>query len=173
MYKRARLETEEPTPTVREREPIFNAPAIVMAVLGAFVAVHLVRQLLIYFVSEAADDGLVQLLAFDPTRLGGGSAAGGPAAAATQFVTHVFTHGDFTHLLINSAWFLAFATPWRAASARRGSSPSSLVRLGRALLYLLQQRPHGRRVGCDLRPDGRCHPLPVRALERARHGSPG
>ena len=136
MCKRARQEAPGAHPPVREREPIFNAPAIVVAVLAAFVAVHLVRQYLFYFVSEAADDRLVELLAFSPARLGGG-AGGWPGAAAGQFATHLFVHGDFTHLLINSAWFLAFATP----VARRIGSVRFLVffllcGVGGALLYL-------------------------------------
>lgn len=121
---------------MRKREPIFNAPAIVVAVLGAFVAVQLVRQYLFSFVSEAADDRLVQLLAFDPARLRGGVMVG-PAETATQFVTHVFTHGNLAHLLINSGWFLAFATP----VARRVGPLRFLVffllcGVGGALLYL-------------------------------------
>jgi membrane associated rhomboid family serine protease len=121
---------------VREREPIFNAPAIVMAVLAAFVAVQLVRQYLFSFVSEAADDRLVQFLAFDPTRLGGGATVE-PAAAAAQFVTHVFTHGNLAHLLINSGWFLAFATPVaRRLGPLRFLAFFLLCGIGGALLYL-------------------------------------
>jgi membrane associated rhomboid family serine protease len=122
---------------VRPREPIFNVPVIVVAALGAFVAVHLVRQFLFGFVSEAADDRLVQLLAFDPARLRGGETAGGPLAAASQFVTHLFTHGDFTHLLINSGWFLAFATPVaRRIGPARFLLFFLLCGVGGALLYL-------------------------------------
>ena len=122
---------------MREREPIFNAPVIVVAVLGAFVAVHLVRQYLFNFVSETADDRLVQLLAFDPARLTSGDAAGGPAAAAAQFVTHVFTHGNAMHLLVNSGWFLAFATPVaRRIGPVRFLAFFLLCGVGGALLYL-------------------------------------
>jgi membrane associated rhomboid family serine protease len=124
-------------PDVHERQPIFNAPAVVVALLGAFAMVHLARVLLSTFVSEAADDQLVQLLAFDPTRLGGGDVAGGPAAVATQFVTHVFVHGDFTHLIINSAWFLVFATPVeRRIGTARFLAFFLLCGVGGALLYL-------------------------------------
>jgi membrane associated rhomboid family serine protease len=35
---------------------------------------------------------------------------GGEVTAVTQFVTHLFVHGDFTHLAINSAWLLAFGS---------------------------------------------------------------
>jgi membrane associated rhomboid family serine protease len=94
---------------VSERQPIFNAPAVVIALLGAFVAVHVGRELL----GDDAGEWVLQLLAFIPDRLGPGAAdfVGGRVAELTQFVTHIFVHGDLTHLLINSAWFLAFATP--------------------------------------------------------------
>jgi membrane associated rhomboid family serine protease len=36
---------------------------------------------------------------------------GGRVAAITSFVTHQFVHGDIAHLVINSAWLLAFGTP--------------------------------------------------------------
>ena len=118
-----------------EREPIFNAPGIVVAVLGAFVAIHLARSLL----PEEAGEQLIELLAFIPARLGSraGAIAGGQAAAVTQFVTHVFVHGDLTHLLINSAWFLAFATPVaRRVGSGRFLAFFLLCGIGGALLYL-------------------------------------
>jgi membrane associated rhomboid family serine protease len=94
---------------VSQRQPIFNAPGVVVAVLGALVAVHLVRQML----SDAADDRLVELLAFIPARVGDGADAyaGGWWAGLAQFVTHMFVHGDAVHLGVNSAWLLAFGTP--------------------------------------------------------------
>jgi membrane associated rhomboid family serine protease len=120
---------------LRERQPIFNAPAVVVALLAAFVAVHLVRA----FLSDAADERLIQLWAFDPTRLKGGHLVpeGGSVAAVSQFFTHVFTHGDVTHLLINSAWFLAFATPVaRRIGPMRFLAFFLLCGVGGALLYL-------------------------------------
>lgn len=121
---------------MRERQPIFNAPAVVVALLAAFVAVHLVRS----FLSEAADERLIQLWAFDPARLRGDglpAPAGGLVATVSQFVTHVFTHGDLAHLLINSAWFLAFATPVaRRIGHMRFLAFFLLCGVGGALLYL-------------------------------------
>jgi membrane associated rhomboid family serine protease len=107
-----------------------------VALLGAFAAVHLVRR---SFLSDVADDQLIQLWAFDPARLTGGllPAAGGAAAAVTQFITHVFMHGDVTHLLVNSAWFLAFATPVaRRIGSVRFLAFFLLCGIGGALLYL-------------------------------------
>ena len=59
------------------------------------------------------DAWLTAALAFIPARLGGLAAdlPGGRIAAVTSFVTHQFVHGDLAHLLINSAWLLAFGTP--------------------------------------------------------------
>jgi membrane associated rhomboid family serine protease len=94
---------------VSQRQPIFNAPAVVIAVLGALLAVHLARQVL----PDEAALHLLELMAFIPARLGSGAEdfAGGQVAGATQFLSHVFVHGDFVHLAFNSAWFLAFGTP--------------------------------------------------------------
>jgi membrane associated rhomboid family serine protease len=93
---------------VSKREPIFNVPGIVVALLGSFVAVHVVRT----FMSEAQAAWLTAVLAFIPARLTGMAheLPGGDVAIVTQFVTHIFVHGDLTHLAVNSAWLLAFGT---------------------------------------------------------------
>ena len=91
-----------------EREPIFNVPRVVALLLAAFAAVHLVR----YFLSEEQAAWLVAALAFIPARLTGMASElpGGDVAGVSQFVTHLFVHGDLTHLAINSAWLLAFGS---------------------------------------------------------------
>lgn len=92
----------------RARQPIFNVPRPVLGVLLAFLAVHLGRMLL----SERRDLLLVLALAFIPSRYTAGAAAdipGGEVAAVTSFLTHLFVHGDYVHLAMNSIWFLAFA----------------------------------------------------------------
>ena len=116
-------------------QPIFNAPAVVIAVLGAFIGVHLVFQIL----PEDAAERLLELTAFIPARSGSGAEgfAGGRVAGATQFLSHVFVHADFLHLAVNSAWFLAFGT----AVARRLGTVRFLAffflcGVGGALLFL-------------------------------------
>jgi membrane associated rhomboid family serine protease len=119
-----------------QRQPIFNAPTVVIALAGAFVAVHVVRSLL----SEAADERVLQLLAFIPRRLGAGAAdlPGGRVAEVTQFVTHMFLHANLAHLVVNSAWFLAFATPVaRRIGALRFLALFLLCGIGGALFFLL------------------------------------
>ena len=77
--------------------------------LGIFVAVHVLR----YLLPDEQSAWLTAALAFVPARLTGMARdlPGGDVAIYTQFVTHLFVHGDLTHLLINSAWLLAFGSP--------------------------------------------------------------
>ena len=91
------------------REPIVNAPHVILGLLAAFALVHGVRA----FLSELDDAYLVLVLGFIPARYGGSpfELPGGDISAITSFVTHMFVHGDPLHLLINSAWLLAFGTP--------------------------------------------------------------
>lgn len=93
---------------MREREPIFNVPRGVLALLIVFAGIHVLRWLL----PEQQALWLTATLAFVPARLFGLAAdlPGGDVAAATQFVTHIFLHGDLAHLAINSAWLLAFGS---------------------------------------------------------------
>ena len=128
------------------REPIFNVPRVVVWLLAAFAAVHVIRELLPHEQSgsQAAVDVLVGspwatwagdflpdetwltgVLAFIPARLGGlaDELPGGRPAIFTSFATHLFVHGDLTHLLVNSAWLLAFGSP----IARRVDVPRFLL----------------------------------------------
>jgi membrane associated rhomboid family serine protease len=94
---------------VSERQPIFNVPGVVVVMLGIFVAVHVLR----YLLPDEQSAWLTAVLAFVPARLTGMAPdlPGGDVATYTQFITHLFVHGDLTHLLINSAWLLAFGSP--------------------------------------------------------------
>jgi membrane associated rhomboid family serine protease len=94
---------------LRQREPIFNAPGVVVWLVVAFFVVHGLR----LFLPTGQSDELTVALAFIPARWSAAAAQvpGGPWAAVTSMVTHVFVHGDIAHLLVNSAWLLAFGTP--------------------------------------------------------------
>jgi membrane associated rhomboid family serine protease len=102
-------ETDVPRPASARwpsHEPIFNVPNVVVAVLAVMVVVHLGRQML----SEAADDWLVLALALIPARYDGAMMLlpGKVLAAWTSPITHMFVHGDITHLILNGASLLAF-----------------------------------------------------------------
>jgi membrane associated rhomboid family serine protease len=91
-----------------QHQRIFNVPTVVVWLLAGFVAVHVVRRLL----PLGQEQWWLAALAFIPARLSNPAVfPGGGIAAVTSFVTHLFVHGDVTHLLINSAWLLAFGSP--------------------------------------------------------------
>ena len=121
--------------TDRQRQPIFNAPAVVVVLVVLFIAVHLVRESL----RPADDNWVIWAMAFIPARYGelGSQIPGAPWAAVTSFVTHTLLHGDFMHLGVNSAWLLAVGTP----IARRMSWPmfvafAALCGIGGAVFFL-------------------------------------
>ncbi|MGD9830819.1 MAG: rhomboid family intramembrane serine protease [Hyphomicrobiaceae bacterium] len=95
------------------REPIFNVPGVVVAMLGLVLAVHVGRS----FLGEAADERVLLTMAFIPARFSGEAAQwpGAPWAAYTSLLTHMLVHANWTHLFVNGAWFLAFG----GAVARR------------------------------------------------------
>src|SRR5262245_14564779 len=80
------------------------------------------------------------MLAFIPERLGeaAGALPGGRVAAVTQFLTHIFVHGDWVHLGVNAAWLFAFGTPVaRRIGWARFLAFFLLCGIGGALLFLL------------------------------------
>ena len=95
------------------REPVFNAPTIVIFLIACLVIVHAVREMLPF----ADDAQVIVYLAFIPARLTevGVGLPGGAIAGYTSTFTHALLHADWLHLTINGAWMLAFG----ALMARR------------------------------------------------------
>ncbi len=117
-----------------KREPLFNVPAIVLAIVAALVAVHGWRE---YFVSDDFDAHLLAWFAFAPGRLTylfdpDGVAAVLSALGATgdaddfnnaRFflgdgspewwtpLTYSFLHANWAHCGVNSIWLVAFGSP--------------------------------------------------------------
>jgi membrane associated rhomboid family serine protease len=101
----------------RTSEPIFNVPAIVLAIIGICVLVLVGEEFLL---SSEEDIAFLYYFAFVPARYGKsllptGGFPGGAGADVWTFVTYAFIHGDITHLGMNSIWFL----PFGSAVARR------------------------------------------------------
>ena len=96
----------------RQPEPVFNVPGMIIALLVIFVVVHLARQ----YVFTGMDDWIVLRFAFSAARYSGAPELqglilpGGSGAMVWTFFTHMFLHGDWSHLLINSLWMLAFGS---------------------------------------------------------------
>jgi membrane associated rhomboid family serine protease len=92
-------------------ERIFNVPPVLLGLVVALCAIHVVMGLL-----PTADSGaLLDLFAFDPLRYGRSGAGeilpGGPAADVWTFVTYAFLHFNWIHLGFNLIWLVAFGTP--------------------------------------------------------------
>jgi membrane associated rhomboid family serine protease len=99
------------------REPIFNIPAVVVAMLALMALIHAVRTLLL---TPDQSNAILWLFAFDPLRYGGGvlpgdGLPGGFGAQIWTFVTYSLLHASWTHFGVNGIWFLAFGS----AVARR------------------------------------------------------
>ena len=99
-----------------KREPIFNIPPVIIAVLAVLALVHVVRT---YVLSEQQDVEFLLTFAFIPVRYDTsvmlGDALPGGGADIWTFVTYAFIHADWTHLGVNAIWLL----PFGSAVARR------------------------------------------------------
>lgn len=90
------------------REPIFNVPGTVLAILAVLIAVHAVMS----FLTPDQFMWWLLALAFIPARYSGlaGELPGGDVSAITSWISHMLVHADITHLVFNSAWMLAFGS---------------------------------------------------------------
>ncbi len=130
-----RTDRPEPLPAEPARQPIFNIPLSILAVLVGLLLVHLARQI----IPDVWDDAAFTHLAFVPGRLtfafdrdavigalmtltAQGSEGYRQAAAGRFFlgdgspqpwtmVTYALLHADWAHVGLNGIWLLAFGTP--------------------------------------------------------------
>ncbi|TIT20268.1 MAG: rhomboid family intramembrane serine protease [Mesorhizobium sp.] len=103
------IEQGEGGPVAREperREPVFNLPPVVLAVIGICVGVFLMQQ---YVLSQ--DQQLILLYdgAFIPVLYTG--QYGFDWFLFSRPFTYAFLHGGFAHLAINMVWLAAFGSP--------------------------------------------------------------
>lgn len=95
------------------REPIFNVPTVVVAMLAVLIFVHVVRT---FALTDQQDFDLLLWFAFIPARYNAAMTADAGAVAGLgpqiwTFFTYALIHGDWTHLGLNGVWLLAFGTP--------------------------------------------------------------
>jgi membrane associated rhomboid family serine protease len=99
-----------------KREPLFNIPTVIVAILALLAAIHGVRE---YLLNQAQDVQLLLLFAFIPARYDGAAMLqawpGGIGAEIWTFVTYSFLHANWMHFGVNAIWFL----PFGSAVARR------------------------------------------------------
>jgi membrane associated rhomboid family serine protease len=99
-----------------KREPLFNVPPVVVAVLAALALIHVARTLLL---GDRQDIEFLLTFAFIPARYDtsalGGVLPGGFGAELWTFVSYALIHADWTHYGVNAVWLL----PFGSAVARR------------------------------------------------------
>jgi membrane associated rhomboid family serine protease len=98
------------------RQPAFNAPLVVLGLIGLLVAAHALRVAL----PEARSDNIIATYAFIPARL---LLPGTVWGKGVPFVSYMALHGDWMHVAINSLWLLAFGP----IVARRFGAPLFLL----------------------------------------------
>ncbi len=89
-----------------QREPMFNMPAIVLAIIALCVGIHLVR---VYLLTPDQDFAVLLRAAFIPIRYSGRFDF--DFYAFSSPFTYTFLHGGFAHVAINMVWLAAFGTP--------------------------------------------------------------
>lgn len=91
---------------VNPREPVFNLPPVVVALIVACTGIEAIRALLL---SPQQDLGVILRFAFFPLRYSGGYALDIYAFLAP--VSYSLLHGGIAHLAINMIWLAAFGSP--------------------------------------------------------------
>lgn len=89
------------------RKPVFNAPAVVLALIAALTAIHA----LIDYGGQSWQVESLYLFSLIPARF---TDAGFPQMDGSRYwslVSYGFLHGDWMHLLFNGLWLLIFGTP--------------------------------------------------------------
>src|SRR5687767_2718359 len=91
------------------RQPIFNLPPLVAAIAGLFVAIQAADS---FVLNESTRQELLVWLAFIPYRIVDiATAPGGVWPLLWTPFTHAFLHAGWEHVLLNTVWFVIFATP--------------------------------------------------------------
>lgn len=86
--------------------PMFNAPRSVVWLIGVIVGIHIIR----YLIPESWDQEVMFYFAFFPAKYGGDTSIS-LIEKLVAFVSHLFLHGDITHVGMNAVWLLALGTP--------------------------------------------------------------
>jgi membrane associated rhomboid family serine protease len=114
-------------------EPIFNAPAVVVYLIGVLLLIHAAIGVL----PRRAEAYVEYFGAVSPRAfLSGFAAHGGFLRIFPPLVTHIFLHASWTHVLMNSVWLLVFGAPVarKLGADRRITDKPALVFL---LFFLL------------------------------------
>lgn len=93
-----------------EKQPFLTAPAVVLGLIAVLIGCHALR----VFVFGRESDFVLVTYGFVPARYSHhylalhGYNPGSAIDQALPFVTYIFLHGSFAHVIVNSLWLLAF-----------------------------------------------------------------
>jgi membrane associated rhomboid family serine protease len=95
------------------RQPIFNLPPVVVALIALMLAIEAGEQ---WLLSDSATVQVMLDFAFIPLRetqpgLFAGIVGFGEGARIWTFVTYAFLHAGWAHVLLNLVWLAAFGSP--------------------------------------------------------------
>jgi len=132
----------ETPPVNPPRERIFNIPGAVLALVALLVAIHLVMD---YALTDRQQSEVLSLFAFSPARYAEVVPRWLPAWWGPQLwtlVSYALFHANFSHLIFNLVWLLAFGPPiarrfgpfrflvFCAATAAAGAAAHLVTHLG-------------------------------------------
>jgi membrane associated rhomboid family serine protease len=113
---------QEPQAGATGRQPIFMLPAVITALAGIMLAIHLAASLVL---GPEGLDLLTIWFGFVPVRLlAPDMLPGGYWPLAWTLFTHAFLHANWEHVLLNVAWLVIFGTP---VARRYGVGPTLTI----------------------------------------------
>ena len=104
-FSPSEIEQTEDAPEPR-REPVFNLPPVVLAVIGICVVIYLIQE---YVLTQSQQLTLLYDGAFIPVLYTG--QYGFDWFLFSRPFTYAFMHGGVAHLAINMVWLAAFGSP--------------------------------------------------------------
>jgi len=131
-------QADNPKPQGDERQPIFLLPGSVAILAMSLLVIHAAYE---WALGPGGKNLLVMWFGFIPARLDQIALPGGVWGMIWTPFTYALLHASWTHVLLNVAWLLAFATP----VARRYGGTKMLVAFfvgsaGGALAFMLVQQ---------------------------------
>ncbi|VAW23376.1 hypothetical protein MNBD_ALPHA12-1352 [hydrothermal vent metagenome] len=137
-FDQVNYQADNPRPAGDERQPVFLLPNSVAILAMSLLVVHAAYE---WALGPLGQRLLVLWFGFIPSRLDHVGLPGGVWAMVWTPFTYALVHASWTHVLLNVAWLLAFATP----VARRYGGAKMLVvffigSAGGALAFMLVQQ---------------------------------
>lgn len=102
------MQNEVDTQVLEKPQPVFNVPAVILILIGLMAAIHFVEANILGIENRV---WFIYSFSFIPARFSG--LVGGEVTQLTFLwtpVSYSLLHADWTHLIVNSVWMLAFGS---------------------------------------------------------------